>query len=235
MKIKLRPAIAMIELIFAIVIMGIVLMSAPQLISTAANSGYVTIQQESINEASSQVNMLLGYYWDESLTDETFAPSVLNVSAGNADLDQNTTTGLRKGTPSFSQRSFIRYDNSEASASTSLGSDSNDSDDLDDFVGDTNLAAVSVSSTDYIETDTIKINTAVTYMPDSPTGGSYLPNGSNFITFNFSSTDAGSSTNIKRITVTLSNPTGPSELNKSIVLNAFSCNIGSTELEEKSF
>ncbi len=44
-----RPAIAMIELIFAIVIIGIVLMSVPQLISTAAKSGYVTIQQEAIS------------------------------------------------------------------------------------------------------------------------------------------------------------------------------------------
>ena len=236
MKKELRPAIAMIELIFALVIMGIALMSAPQLISTAAKSGYVTIQQESINEASSQVNMLLGYHWDESITDETFSPSVVGVSAtGNSDLDKNATSGLRKGTPRLSQRSFIRYDNSEPSASTTLGSEGLDRDDIDDFVGDTNLTLVLNSDADYTETDTININTVVDYMADSPTGGNYAPNGSNTISFDFDSASAGATTNIKRITVTLSNPTGPAELDKTIILNAFSCNIGSTELEERSF
>ena len=43
---KMRPAIAMIELIFAIVIMGIVLMSAPRLISTAAKSGYAFAEND---------------------------------------------------------------------------------------------------------------------------------------------------------------------------------------------
>jgi hypothetical protein len=236
MKRKLRPATAMIELIFAIVIMGIVLMSAPQLISNATKSGYVTIQQESINEASSQVNMLLGYNWDENIADETFSPSVLHVSSvGNSDLDENGTSGLRKGTPFLSKRSFIRYDNSESDASTTLGSEGSDRDDIDDFIGDTNLTLVLNSTADYIETDTININTAVIYISDTPVGGSYAPNGSNTITFDFNSTSAGDTTNIKRITVTLTNPTSPTELNKNIVLNAFSCNIGSTEFEEKSF
>ncbi len=236
MKKELRPAIAMIELIFALVIIGIALMSAPQLISTATKSGYVAIQQEAINEASSQVNMLLGYYWDENVTDETFSPSVLHVSStGNNDLNESGTSGLRKGTPMLSQRSFIRYDHSELSAGATLGSEGSDRDDIDDFIGDTNLTLVLASTADYIEKDTIKINTAVSYMSDTPTSGNYTPNGSNIITFDFNSTSAGGTTNIKRITVTLTNPTGPAELDKNIVLNAFSCNIGSTELEERSF
>jgi len=81
-KIK-RPAIAMIELIFAIVIMGIVMMSAPMIISTAAKSGYVTIQQEAINEAASQINMIMGYHWDESSSDETFLDPILSVTHGD--------------------------------------------------------------------------------------------------------------------------------------------------------
>lgn len=235
MKKELRPAIAMIELIFALVIMGIVLMSAPQLISTAAKSGYVTIQQESINEAAAQVNMVLGYYWDEAAADESFLPPVLHVGAGNSDLNESGTSGLRKGTPRLSQRSFIRDDSQElnATAIASLGSDSTDRDDVDDFSGDTNLTLVAGSSADYIETDTININTAVSYITD---GGSYAPNSSNEITFspNFSSSP-GDTTNIKRITVTLTSTADIDELEKNIVLNAFSCNIGATEFEERSF
>ena len=67
----MRKAIAMIELIFAIVIMGIILMSAPMLISNASQSGYVAMQQEGINEAATQVNMIMGHYWDENNVDET--------------------------------------------------------------------------------------------------------------------------------------------------------------------
>ena len=58
---RLRPAIAMIELIFALVIMGIALMSAPMLITVSTQSIEVSLQQESLNEASSRVNMLLTY------------------------------------------------------------------------------------------------------------------------------------------------------------------------------
>ncbi len=238
MKKKLRPAIAMIELIFALVIMGIVLMSAPQLISIATKSGYATIQQEAINEAASQVNILMGYYWDEAVADETFPPPVLHVSAGNSDLDENGTSGLRKGTPRLSQRSFIRYDGQELSATlpSLLGDDSNDSDDIDDFIGDTNLTLVEVSSADYVEHETINIDTNISYIEDDPAGGNYAPNGSNIIVFSpdFSSTPGGT-TNIKGITVTLTSSAGMDELNKTIVFHAFSCNIGSTEFEEKSF
>ncbi len=239
MKKILRPATAMIELIFAIVIMGIVMMSAPQLISIAAKSGYVTIQQEAISEAASQASMVMGYAWDEQNTNERYIPTVLHTStAGNSMLNENGTSGLRKGTPRVSRRSFIRRDAQEfnATAIGALGSDSSDLDDIDDFAGDTNMTLIHVSEADYIENDTINIHTVVSYITDSDTSGTYTPNGSNTIYFNpnFSSTPPGS-TNIKRITVTLTSTSGNEELNKTIVFNAFSCNIGAIEFEEKSF
>ena len=83
-KLKLfRPAIAMIELIFAIVIMGIILMSAPMLISTAAKSGYVAIQQEAINEAASRVNMIMTFHWDANSADETVLDPILQMVIGS--------------------------------------------------------------------------------------------------------------------------------------------------------
>jgi len=234
----LRPAVAMIELIFALVIMGLVLMSAPQLISIAAKSGYVTIQQEAINEAASQVNMVMGYYWDEAITDDTYAPSVLSVSQGNSDLDETNTSGYRKGVPKLSKRSFVRSDGSRLSATVpaSLGPEGGDRDDIDDFKGDTNLTLIALSPADYVEGDTIKIHTDITYISDTPAGGDFTPDGVHTIWFspNLSSSSTGT-TNIKRITVTLTSTAGIEELNKTIKLNAFSCNIGSTEFEEKTF
>jgi len=235
-KKTLRPAIAMIELIFALVIIGITLMSAPMLISTATKSGYVAIQQEAINEAASQVNMVMGYHWDENDADELYLDPILQVSSGDSDLNEYNNTARRIGTPKESQRSFVRSDGLRFSAS-SLGNDSGDRDDMDDFIGDSTLTLIQTSTSDYVEDNTtININTAVTYIDDGPGGGSYLdPTADEKITFNnpFSSTPGGS-TNIKHIQVTLTS-SGPDELDKEIVLNAFSCNIGGYRLEEKDF
>ena len=233
-KQKLRPAIAMIELIFALVIIGITLMSAPMLISTAEKSGYVAIQQEAINEAASQLNMVLGYHWDPNTTDERFLDPILIVSNGSNALDElNTTanpnTGRRQGTPSESYRSFIMNStrlNATAIPTTGLAT----KDDITDFIGDTNLTLIQASASEYVETTTININTALKYSPDDTAGGGY--NSSSIDYTPFSSLSSGTS-NIKTIIVTLTNPGAVTELNKTIVLRAFSCNIGGYQLEEK--
>ena len=239
----LRPAIAMIELIFAIVIMGIILMSAPMLISTAAKSGYVAIQQESINEAASQVNMIMGYQWDKENANEDYIPPILKVSSGDSELNEINIsaepTGRRLGTPDVSYRAFVRADGQRFSASALGSVDTSDTeeDDIDDFDGDTSLVEIEDAGlVDYVEdATTIKINTTVRYINDSST---YNPTTGGAITFSPDFTSPGStsstaSTNIKRITVTLTSEGGPDELEKEIILHAFSCNIGGYKLEEK--
>ena len=63
--VKTKRAIAMIELIFALVIIGIVLMSAPMLIQQSIKSSNVALQQEAIVTASSQTAIVLSMNWDE--------------------------------------------------------------------------------------------------------------------------------------------------------------------------
>jgi len=91
-----RPAIAMIELIFSIVIMGLVLLSAPMLISTATKSTTVALQQEGINEVASRINMILTYEWDENDASSLCAafPSILRVTNGDDELEAVAATGL---------------------------------------------------------------------------------------------------------------------------------------------
>lgn len=235
-----RPAIAMIELIFAIVIMGIVMMSAPMLISTASKSSYVAIQQEGINEAASRISMIMGYAWDENNTNDTYIPPVLFVSNGAADLNvSDTNTSRRTGTPTESQRTYILSDlNSSklfASHPLSLGKDGvgEAEDDMDDFIGDITLSLVDAASVDYIETTTININTMVSYAKDNVSGaGGYDDDSIDFVPFRVESTG---STNIKMINVTLTSTTGVDELSKTIVLRAFSSNIGGYTLKERTF
>lgn len=231
----LRPAIAMIELIFAIVVMGIVMMSAPMLISTATKSTYVALKQEGINEAASRVNMIMGYAWDENNTQDNYVFPILHVTSGDTALDVNGNTARRIGTPMASQRTFILSDaNSSDLNASPLGSDGGDTDDIDDFIGDINLTLIEAATVNYTETTTVNINTAVSYITD----GSYTPNGSKEISFSpsFSSSPTGT-TNIKSIIVTLtSTDTANADvLEKTIILRAFSCNIGGYKLKERVF
>ncbi|MCF6244247.1 MAG: type II secretion system protein [Sulfurovum sp.] len=237
-----RPAIAMIELIFAIVIMGIVMMSAPMLISTASKSGYVALQQEGINEAASRINMIMGYAWDENNTNDTYIPPILHVTHGASDLNvSDNNTSRRTGTPEESQRTYILSDlnnsNLFATPPASLGKDGNASeieDDMDDFIGNISLTEVATASIDYIEKASININTNVSYIKDNPTGTATNYNAKT-ISFEPFRAESTGSTNIKFINVTLTSSAGVDELNKTIVLKAFSSNIGGYTLKERTF
>ncbi len=233
----MHRGIAMIELIFAIVVMGIVMMSAPMLISTAAKSGYATIQQEGINEVASQINIILGYAWDESNTDDSRPPVILQT-AGDSGLNEVIPTGRRAGTPTDSPRTFFDSNGSDWNASA-IGKDGGDMDDMDDFndnsthLREINDTVVQVTTADYAEKeDDISISRSIGYIGDA---ASYLdPGADKKIIFapNFPTVATGTS-NIKKISVTLTSTSGVDELNKTITLHAFSCNIGAYILEER--
>ncbi|WP_373033501.1 type II secretion system protein [Sulfurovum sp.] len=234
----LRPAIAMLELIFALVIMGIVLMSAPMLISTASQSTNVALQQEGINEAASRVHMIMGYAWDENNVDTNYRPPILNVTNGDSAFAKVGTTERRVGIPSESQRTFIRSDTNTTSNlnASPLQSDAGDTDDIDDFIGNISLSLIAETTDDndldYVEKTTVNINTDINYSRDSVTGG-YNQTAITYVPF---SSDTPT-TNIKDITVTLtSTDTANADvLEKTIVLRAFSCNIGGYTFEERGF
>ena len=239
----MRQAIAMIELIFAIVVMGIVMLSVPQLLSTASQSGIVSIQQEAINEASTQANIIMGHYWDENNITGHDTP-LLYTTNGVADLNNtsgDTVSPRRIGTPANSARLFIGASGKSYFATLPLGSEGGDRDDIDDFNDTTyNLRNFETSTHDYIEKTTINIANGVSYISDAVTNGTYQDPGNtdadNDLTFDLNTTamPAGQSTNIKHITVTLTSTSAAQELNqKQIVLHAFSCNIGSYKLEER--
>ncbi len=232
MKYKsLRPAIAMIELIFALVIMGIALMSAPMLISTAAKSVTVALQQEGINEASSRIAMILTYPWDENDINDSCIPPVLHVSAGNSALDEHNES-RRIGVPLQSSSHTFKCGKSEFNASI-IGAESGETenDDIDDFTNTSlTLDTTGTGGEDYIEQDTVSIGTSILYVDDNTSSGNY---NANTITFNPFSTTSTGTTNIKQIKVTLTSTNSAQELQKTINLNAFSCNIGGYDYERR--
>ena len=223
----MRPAIAMIELIFAIVVMGLTLMTAPLILEQAKKSSFVSMQQESIAAAASHISIILSRAWDQNDTNASLNAPILTVTNGDSGLEQNTTTGKREGTPINSNRTFLTPYGGLILAASSIGI-AVDGDglynDIDDYAGQT-FVLKSISSAnhqgDYIDT-TLKIQTTVAYNIDSPTGGSYATGSS--ISLNNPFTTKAATTNIKQVIVNLTNTID--ELNKTITLKAFSCNIG---------
>ena len=238
-KHTLRPAIAMIELIFALVIMGIVLMSAPRLISSATQSSYVSIQQEAISEAASQANMIMGYEWDEEDTNSSFLSPILIVASGHGDLNTSLTTYRRNGTPPESERASVRDDGTHDIAATTalaLGKEGTLINDIDDFDDSNTSLSLVGNRAGNVETTTINIANEVHYVSDDPAAAGTGDYNQATITFNPAlSTAEASSTNIKAIEVTLTSTSGVTELEKEIVLRAFTCNIGGYELEPQPF
>jgi len=219
-----RPAVAMIELVFAIVIMGIVLMSAPMLITTAVSTSSVALQQESINEAASRVNMILTYPWDQNDINDSCIPPVLHVTSGDSELDEVGNTGRRIGVPlQTTSRTFLCGTN-ELNASFSKDG----SDDIDDFAQTISLVSKpsGTGGKDYIEQTTVSMSTTISYATDA---ASY-----NSQTVSYAPSNGSASSNIKIINVILTSSSSASELNqKQIILQAFSCNIGGIEYASK--
>jgi hypothetical protein len=180
--------------------------------------------------------MIMGYHWDENDADERYIDPIL-VSAGDSDLAEAGTTGRRPGTPEESYRTFVRSDGVDDLNASSLGTDTGDTeeDDIDDFSG-TSTSLVLIPETtletneaDYVETTTINIARNVVYSDDSANYNQAS------INYDPPFTDAGDTTNIKSIIVTLTSTSGLEELDKEIILRGFSCNIGGYKLEERDF
>jgi len=242
-KKRFKKGIAMIELIFAIVVIGIVLLSTPMLIQQSINSGYVALQQEAIAAISSHTGILLSKHWDEGDANNTtgVAPIIeLNNSistifhlAGILDINLSSrTSAIGEGNLTVS---IIGVDANETSPDLF--------DDIDDYNNqDLNLSifnneVASTSMGDYIDQN-VTINTVVTFADDRPNGVDSLSgttiNAGNTI---YTNQDVSPNTsNIKFIKVNLTSKNSTiKELEKNITLNAFSCNIGTYALGEAQF
>jgi len=240
-KIKLRPAIAMIELIFALVIIGITLASAPLLISTSSKSSYVALQQESIAAAVTQMNIIMTTQWDHADTNTTIGEPTLTTDSTIFNQCP-TAASLPAGTTSSSGRYCYKAGPvTTYAASITLGAEPTSSaslayDDVDDFNGSSYTVTVyagdsySTSSGDYIDKD-INVTSSVFYGDDRPR------NAANFVGIYGKTTTfanpfrhadpAIGTTNIKLFSVRLTSTSSAEELSsKDIRLSAFMANIG---------
>lgn len=225
-SIKSKNAIAMIELIFALVIMGIVLMSAPMLIQQSIKSSNVALQQEAIVAAASQTAIVLSMHWDENNG---------NIAAGESpilDANRSSFHFPPKGLSGVTGRNTKK--GSVTVSPSTLGTDINetthiDFDDVDDYHNSSfglmlfNGESTTADIGEYVDTSVV-INTTIRYTKED----NVLVN----IT-------TGSFSNIKAIQVRLTSNLDEhdvnytAELEKDITFKAFSCNIGTYAISGK--
>ena len=234
-----KKAVAMIELIFAIVVMAIVLMGAPLLISQSTKSSFVGLQQESINILSTHISLILTKEWDEANANIQLRPSLLRVNSGDVGLNISGDR-YRTGTFTPSKRTFATDgggNNIEASLLATFGDglDAGSFNDMDDYNDAKTIISVfndEASSSDYVDKN-IEINTEVAYGSDALSSGAYGVDSTLVFNQPFNARLTNSS-NIKIISVVLTSNSKTTELNKNIRLSAFSCNIGNFSLQRRS-
>ncbi len=239
----MRRAIAMIELIFAIVILGIVMMSAPMMVTQASQGSINTLMQEAVTATSAELGMIMTRHWDANNTDERFASPILVVNNGDnffkeEKFTDGNGTGRRHGTIDRSHRTFLTPFGGRLDASTLLGHDDAagiDDNDIDDFIGINiplldQFSVTNATAGDYVDINMTK-TTDVFYIADAPVVNGIIA------TYNFAPLPpaGGGTTNVKAIVVTVQSASGIEELDKNITLRAFSCNIGSYELDERVY
>ena len=230
-KIKNRKGVAMIELIFAIVIMGFVMLSIPMLMMQVKHASKLSSKQESIAMIASQMNLIMTHQWDDIQTRVTNDSFVVSTAGSN----QLNVTGTMRGARTQFQNT--RVFSTPAIAATNVLAIELDGkvdgiimDDVDDYNNfNTTLLlqdATPNDKSDYIDKE-VNIATSVNYV-------SY---GDNFNGLALAPAPLGAvtvTTNIKEIigVLTTANTSEMSSGN-TIRLRAFSSNIGGYDVETR--
>ncbi len=226
-----RAAFSLIELVLAIVIIAISLMTIPLMLSQSGNNNSFAISQETIFAARTKIGNILTHQWDANSTENNGSITyirVLDVLDGNASLDRLALTGTLDDNRRIGhvQNNFRRrfHDDNITVAGVVLpsgGVDLNNTS-IDQFHGDF-VSYDSFTGFDYVRD--FNLSTSIFYIDDD---ANYTNQN---INFNFDETtrqninNIVNSTNIKMIEVV-----AQSEDGISFTFRTFSSNIGQTDL-----
>jgi len=220
-----RKAFTLIELIFAIVVISIVLLSLPSLTQATNESSEGSLAQEAIFIASAKIAQVLTYHWDENSVDNTVLLStakVVDVAGGDAAYAREGTSTRRKG-HLLQDRHRKFHDNAIATRAVAgiiVDKAANQTLDIDDETGTVALDNAAIASLGYKRTYTL--TTAVDYVSDAatPTDG---------MNFNLSDTASGES-NLKMVEVSVSDTSG-----LITTLRGYSANIGEIDYHSRVY
>ena len=213
----MKKGFSLIEVVFAIVIIAISMMSIPILLSQSTKSNQYSVIQEAILASATKIDNIRSYFWDSASYDNSNKIiRVLDVSTGDSELNRVTTSlnsNYRKG-------HIVRNRGRRFFDSILYGtvSPANGNGGIDEFNGKTETIGGS-GAYDYKDS-AMSINSKVFYISDS------VNYSQKNITFTVSTSASTTPSNIKMIEL---NTTMPS-LNQSFIQRAFMCNIGQADL-----
>ena len=232
----MKKAFSLIELVLAIVIIAISVMTIPLMLNQSGNNNLFAIMQESILAARTKMGNILTFEWDANSTISVGTDTyirVLDVRAGDHELDRNMTTATvleenrRIGHVIQDRRRRFHDQNITTPSGPIFPSQSVDNanpTNLNDFhQQDSNLS--SGSSLDYVMD--FNMTTTVSYISDETDYSAQT------VDFNFSTSGTPitnlNSTNIKMIEIFVQMKNN----NTPFRLRSYSSNIGQSELLER--
>ncbi|MDA7848094.1 hypothetical protein N8972_01250 [Sulfurospirillum sp.] len=225
--IKLRKASSMIELVIAIVVMGIAVMTLPLMLDKTQTNNAFAMQQEAILAARTQIGDILTYPWDENSIQNDVV-GVLNVHINSDDeLDRNITIRRVGHVLADKRRKFF---NADVNATTiiNLGKDGAEliPNDIDDFSGVLTRLVNSGEDAGVLDYRyNLNMTTTVSYVNDS---ADYFA--TNIPLFTLNTNSSLITTNIKMVELTLRG----SNLSK-FTLRSYSTNIGGSQFLRRNW
>lgn len=220
----MRKAASMLELVIAIVVMGVSISALPLILTQSQDNNALALQQEAILATKAKISYILAYEWDARSYDASAGISrVLDTTSSTTAHDAFDTTSTRRiGHVEADKRRRLRDLTDPNRVATVISNNSlTDIDDFD-FIANENISIS--DKDDYIFS--ISLDPAVSYISD---GRGSVDYSASTILFNFSTSPITTDpTNIKMITVT-------TILNdKNIIMRAFSSNIGENGILSKA-
>lgn len=238
-----RSAFTMIELVFAIVIIGMVAISIPTIMVNNSKNVETNLMQEAILIVATKTGQILTYPWDENSRDPLSGilatTDVLSIDEGTVEdeLERNVSD-YRRGhfQEALRRRMTPTSADRNATDNTLLGLDAGETidsvDDLDDLNGQSvELAHFSEEGykKDY------NISASVIYVDDQANYAA--AGGSTPLSFAFSKDDAGRATNIKmvQIEVRAADESGNWPTQADLLFRSFASNIGETDHYKRTY
>ncbi len=219
----------MIELVFAIVIIGIAVMSLPLVLTQTQNNNNFALRQEVILSIESKLAYILSYEWDSRTYDAN--ASIERVLDTNASTGANnafyTNTIRRKGHINADNRRRLFDALTSPTTKANFGMGGTTPQDIDDFDGIPPETKTITALDDFIFN--LTLDTTVDYVSDAPIGGTNYTTSST-ISFVFPEATTNTITNIKMIKVT-----GTANGIDPINMYAFSSNIGQSKITKRTW
>ena len=212
----MRRALTMVELIFTMVIIGLVFMVIPKIIFVTNKSFETTVKEEALYNAMALMGIIVHLPWDEA---NTQVDQILNVSAGENAYRCDSSTGFYRIGGFAGSRNCIDDSGSPMNASSTLGREDAYFNDIDDYNG-YRIETRTPYGVKYL------LEVSVSYLHDPPAGS---------VVDLSALAPSSRSTNFKEIGVTVSNAPGRKKNPFSSTLYYHSVNLGQIRINKRAW